>query len=148
MTNTRILLRGLVLLNAAALALLAALPSAAAPQVFKCMVGGAVTYQHVPCATGERAPTPTVQQLNADRQKKLQQAASAAASEGGPRPVAPAASTDAGAPAASAFKCDGRTHCSQMHSCAEAKYFLAHCPNVQMDGNHDGVPCQKQWCNR
>lgn len=47
----------------------------------------------------------------------------------------------------SSFSCDGRTHCSQMTSCAEAKYFLQNCPNVQMDGNHDGVPCQQQWCN-
>ena len=47
---------------------------------------------------------------------------------------------------ASAFRCDGRTHCSQMTSCAEAKYFLAHCPGVRMDGNGDGVPCESQWC--
>jgi len=44
------------------------------------------------------------------------------------------------------FHCDGRTYCSQMTSCAEAKYFLAHCPNVKMDGDHDGVPCERQWC--
>jgi cold shock CspA family protein len=43
-------------------------------------------------------------------------------------------------------RCDGRTHCSQMTSCAEAKFFLKHCPDVQMDGNNDGVPCEKQWC--
>lgn len=43
-------------------------------------------------------------------------------------------------------KCDGRTHCSQMTSCAEATYFLKNCPGVQMDGNHDGVPCEQQWC--
>jgi hypothetical protein len=42
--------------------------------------------------------------------------------------------------------CDGRTYCSQMTSCAEAKYFLAHCPNVKMDGDHDGIPCEQQWC--
>jgi hypothetical protein len=42
--------------------------------------------------------------------------------------------------------CDGRTHCSQMRSCAEAKYFLAHCPNTKMDGDDDGVPCESQWC--
>jgi hypothetical protein len=46
----------------------------------------------------------------------------------------------------SAFRCDGRTHCSQMTSCAEATYFLRNCPNVQMDGNRDGVPCEQQWC--
>lgn len=45
------------------------------------------------------------------------------------------------------FTCDGRTHCSQMRSCSEAKFFLKNCPGVKMDGNHDGVPCEKQWCN-
>jgi cold shock CspA family protein len=45
------------------------------------------------------------------------------------------------------FRCDGRTHCSQMTSCAEARYFLKHCPGTQMDGNGDGEPCEQQWCN-
>ncbi len=44
------------------------------------------------------------------------------------------------------FTCDGRQYCSQMSSCAEATYFLQHCPNVKMDGDHDGVPCEDQWC--
>ena len=48
---------------------------------------------------------------------------------------------------AAAFHCDGRTRCQQMHSCAEATYFLQNCPNVKMDGNHDGIPCEQQWCN-
>lgn len=48
--------------------------------------------------------------------------------------------------APSAFRCDGRTHCSQMTSCTEATFFLRNCPNVQMDGNNDGVPCEQQWC--
>lgn len=47
----------------------------------------------------------------------------------------------------SSFTCDGRVHCSQMTSCDESKYFVQHCPNVKMDGNHDGIPCEKQWCN-
>lgn len=47
-------------------------------------------------------------------------------------------------PAAS--RCDGRTPCTQMSSCAEANYFLQHCPGVQMDGDGDGVPCEGQWC--
>jgi cold shock CspA family protein len=47
----------------------------------------------------------------------------------------------------SPFSCDGRTRCSQMKSCDEARYFLAHCPGVQMDGNHDGEPCERQWCS-
>lgn len=44
------------------------------------------------------------------------------------------------------FSCDGRTYCSQMTSCAEATFFLQNCPGVKMDGNHDGVPCERQWC--
>lgn len=42
------------------------------------------------------------------------------------------------------FKCDGRTKCSQMTSCEEAVYFLKHCPGTQMDGDHDGEPCEQQ----
>lgn len=44
------------------------------------------------------------------------------------------------------FACDGRTYCSQMTSCEEAKFFLKNCPGVKMDGNNDGVPCERQWC--
>jgi hypothetical protein len=44
------------------------------------------------------------------------------------------------------FKCDGRTHCSQMSSCAEATFFVKNCPNTQMDGDNDGIPCEQQWC--
>jgi cold shock CspA family protein len=46
------------------------------------------------------------------------------------------------------FKCDGRTRCGQMTSCEEATYFLRHCPDTQMDGDGDGIPCERQWCNR
>ncbi|MDS4041929.1 MAG: excalibur calcium-binding domain-containing protein [Candidatus Competibacter sp.] len=48
----------------------------------------------------------------------------------------------------SSFKCDGRIHCSQMTSCEEATFFLRNCPNVKMDGDNDGIPCEQQWCNR
>ncbi|MEN6670172.1 excalibur calcium-binding domain-containing protein [Psychrobacter sp. B38] len=58
--------------------------------------------------------------------------------------VEPILSTQAATPS---FACDGRQHCSQMTSCAEATYFSNHCPNTKMDGNHDGIPCEKQWCN-
>jgi cold shock CspA family protein len=61
-----------------------------------------------------------------------------------PRPAVAAQSSDQSA--SSPFRCDGRTHCPQMTSCAEATFFLRNCPNVQMDGNHDGVPCEQQWC--
>lgn len=43
-------------------------------------------------------------------------------------------------------KCDGRRHCSQMSSCREARFFLNNCPSVKMDGDGDGIPCEKQWC--
>jgi hypothetical protein len=46
----------------------------------------------------------------------------------------------------SAFRCDGRTRCTQMHSCEEATWFINHCPGTEMNGNHDGVPCEQQWC--
>lgn len=44
----------------------------------------------------------------------------------------------------SKFRCDGRTHCSHMTSCDEAKFFIKNCPNTEMDG--DGVPCERQLC--
>ncbi|WP_448869349.1 excalibur calcium-binding domain-containing protein [Delftia acidovorans] len=45
------------------------------------------------------------------------------------------------------YTCDGRTHCSQMTSCEEAKFFLRNCPNTKMDGDNDGIPCERQLCN-
>lgn len=55
--------------------------------------------------------------------------------------AAPAAVT-----VAAARTCDGRKYCSEMISCEEATWFLKNCPGVKMDGNRDGVPCEKQWC--
>jgi cold shock CspA family protein len=46
------------------------------------------------------------------------------------------------------FQCNGRTLCSQMTSCQEAEFFLHNCPNVQLDGNGDGIPCEQQWCGK
>jgi cold shock CspA family protein len=46
------------------------------------------------------------------------------------------------------FKCDGRYICSQMTSCREATLFQQNCPGMEMDGNGDGVPCEKQWCTK
>lgn len=66
-------------------------------------------------------------------------------SPGSQPPVVRAAS--ASSASSTSFRCDGRTMCSQMTSCAEARYFLEHCPNPKMDGNDDGEPCEQQWCN-
>jgi hypothetical protein len=41
-----------------------------------------------------------------------------------------------------AFQCDGRVHCSEMRSRAEAEFFIKHCPNTKMDGDNDGDPCE------
>ncbi|MCQ9379324.1 excalibur calcium-binding domain-containing protein, partial [Methyloversatilis sp. XJ19-49] len=42
--------------------------------------------------------------------------------------------------------CDGR-QCSQMTSCDDATFFIKNCPDTKMDGDHDGVPCEEQWCS-
>ncbi len=144
----------------------------AAPPVFKCTIKGSVTYQSEPCPTGEVRTRPTVEQLNVERQKKLQQAGNGSAKTPSPAADDRLAPTAAAAPRAIAdseipalgrkerttaliapklpstlsFKCDGRRYCSQMKSCDEAKYFLANCPGVKMDGDGDGIPCEDQWC--
>lgn len=87
--------------------------------------------RHGPCQWPARdAPIPAVA-------PEVGRSAQAAA----PGRVAPPA-------AAAGFRCDGRTHCAQMRSCEEATFFLRHCPGVKMDGNRDGVPCERQWCRR
>jgi cold shock CspA family protein len=46
----------------------------------------------------------------------------------------------------SMFSCQGKQHCSQMISCKEARFYLKSCPNVKIDGDGDGVPCEQQLC--
>ena len=60
--------------------------------------------------------------------------------------MSPAETGDPPITTAPAFQCDGRTHCSQMTSCSEAKQFLKNCPGMEMDGDGDGIPCEQQWC--
>lgn len=55
--------------------------------------------------------------------------------------------TNSPAPAPS-FRCDGRQHCSQMGSYDEALFFLRNCPNTKMDGDGDGIPCERQFGRR
>jgi hypothetical protein len=45
----------------------------------------------------------------------------------------------------SQFSCQGKTHCSQMGSYEEAKFYLDNCPGTKMDGDGDGVPCERQF---
>jgi hypothetical protein len=105
----------------------------------KCVVNGTVTYQQGPCPSEQIRKTPTLQELNAAEKIKRDAAASAAATKG---VTSPTGTVKAG------FTCDGRKYCSQMSSCAEAKYFLANCAGVKMDGDGNGIPCEKQWCTR
>jgi cold shock CspA family protein len=57
--------------------------------------------------------------------------------------TAPAAAPEVKQPV---FQCDGRKYCSQMGSCSEAKQFLRNCPDMEMDGDGDGIPCEQQLC--
>ncbi len=43
------------------------------------------------------------------------------------------------------FHCDQRQYCSQMTSYEEAKYFTDNCPDTKMDGDGDGIPCERQF---
>ena len=125
------------LLAVAASLVLTASGVAAAP-VNKCVVNGTVTYQQGPCPSDQVRKPPTIEELNAEARKRR-----AAAAAKAPEKVAPAAPSES-----TGFSCDGRRYCSQMKSCAEAKYFLANCPGVKMDGDKNGIPCEQQWCNR
>ena len=43
--------------------------------------------------------------------------------------------------------CGKKTHCSHMKNCEEAMAYLKKCPNdVFIDGDGDGIPCEKQHC--
>ncbi|MCI5219607.1 MAG: hypothetical protein D3914_10580 [Candidatus Electrothrix sp. LOE2] len=48
----------------------------------------------------------------------------------------------------SRFSCQGKKHCSEMTSCAEATFYIRNCPGTKMDGDNDGIPCERQWCGR
>lgn len=54
-------------------------------------------------------------------------------------------STTSAPPSLPQFRCDGRTHCSEMQSLEEAVFFINNCPNTAMDGDHDGKPCERQF---
>lgn len=48
------------------------------------------------------------------------------------------------APATSpGIACDSKKHCSEMASCEEARHYLTQCGIKTLDGNSDGVPCEK-----
>lgn len=65
---------------------------------------------------------------------------------------APAPERSAGAGATQATSpprplgCDGRSYCSEMKSCEDAKWLLQHCPDTELDYDGDGIPCEEQLC--
>jgi hypothetical protein len=101
----------------------------------KCLVNSTVTYHKGTCPSDQVRKPPTIQELIAEEQSFRTAAAVSA-----PNKVAPAAPK-----ISSGFSCDGRRYCSKMKSCAEANYFLANCPGTKMDGDGNGIPCEKQW---
>ncbi|MFA1563311.1 excalibur calcium-binding domain-containing protein [Aliivibrio fischeri] len=42
-------------------------------------------------------------------------------------------------------RCNGKHYCSDVKTYAEAKWVLNNCPNTHMDGDNDGVPCERQF---
>ena len=57
-------------------------------------------------------------------------------------PASPAASAPKAA-VSSGFSCSGKRYCREMTSCEEAKFYLTKCGVGSLDGNKDGVPCEK-----
>ena len=57
-------------------------------------------------------------------------------------PTAPVSNTPA-ATASGGFSCGGKRYCREMTSCEEAKFYLNTCGVRSLDGNKDGVPCEK-----
>lgn len=132
---------------------LLASPTTFAAQVFKCNVNGSIQYQQAPCHSNDARKPPTVEELNAERQRLLAQEKGRATSPkpqvrqaATPEPLEDVPSKGIQSSTSSYFKCDSRKYCTQMTSCAEAKYFLSNCSGVKMDGDGDGIPCEEQLC--
>jgi hypothetical protein len=128
--------------------------------IYKCpSKNGSVVYSDSPCGAGERKDGDQWVNLEAKKIEKTRQAESRNSMiEKGKTPTQtasePKTGTNPGAPvvshstaSSSRYRCDGRLHCSQMTSCEEAKFFLMNCPNTEMDGDNDGIPCEQQWCD-
>ncbi|WP_341326829.1 excalibur calcium-binding domain-containing protein [Methylotuvimicrobium sp. KM2] len=43
------------------------------------------------------------------------------------------------------FQCEGKVYCSQMTLYEEAVFYLRNCPNTKLDGDGDGIPCERQF---
>jgi len=43
------------------------------------------------------------------------------------------------------FKFQGKVWCTEMGSYEEAVFYLRNCPGTKMDGDGDGIPCERQF---
>jgi len=77
------------------------------------------------------------------RPAPLEQMADAVAEQ----PTAPVVAPRSQPVSSPAFRCEGKTRCHQMTSCEEAKFYLRNCPGVKIDGDNDGVPCEREHCS-
>ena len=50
-------------------------------------------------------------------------------------------------PLPGAWRCGEKTYCTQMSSCAEAMFHFQSCGLRRLDGDGDGVPCER-LCGR
>jgi hypothetical protein len=53
----------------------------------------------------------------------------------------------AGNPNHNDYRCAGKTHCLEMSSCDQTRFYLENCLSVEIDGYRDGVPCVRQLCD-
>ena len=112
----------------------------------KCVINGSVSYQQAPCPSTQARKDPTLEELNAAEKKRRAATPSTKAPVTSVAPASPAELAPPDSTAPQSRRCDGRQHCSQMTSCAEAKFYLGNCPGVKMDGDGDGIPCEDHLC--
>ncbi|MFO1419166.1 MAG: excalibur calcium-binding domain-containing protein [Methylotetracoccus sp.] len=119
--------------------------ASAAPGVYRCEVNGIASFQSFPCTQVRPAAGPGSERINADEKRGSGATGARARQPPPPQTVSPEPSPLPRTKEPT-YRCDGREYCSQMRSCAEAMYFLENCPDVKMDGDRNGVPCERQWC--
>ena len=47
------------------------------------------------------------------------------------------------APGQPSWRCGEKTYCTQMSSCAEAMFHFRQCGLTRLDGDRDGIPCER-----
>ncbi|WP_020484697.1 excalibur calcium-binding domain-containing protein [Methylomonas sp. MK1] len=121
--------------------------------VYKCTdTNGRIVYSDTACdtkvdrKTANLKPLAEVKNEQSPSTKIADKVKSFFQSDSNPEPPDSAPTTSLVEHQAQKYACDGRTYCSQMTSCEEATFFINNCPDTKMDGNNDGIPCEKQWC--